>query len=238
MQLANACGLSVAETSLMRFGKHPALLVKRFDRNFISITEVKRRHIIDACQALNLPPDYKYERNFGNGRDVAHIRDGVNLVSLFEFTNKCRNPALAKQQLLDWVLFNILIFNYDAHGKNVSFYVSRDGISLAPFYDLVNIKMYPAFEHDLAMALGNEFDGNNIHGYQLADFSDSCHLPRLLITNRLQYLCKKLMPALQRWHLALLNEAELSYLNQYRKIINQRCKHLLKEIQDITSIKI
>ena len=50
---------TVANVQLMHFGKHPALLVERFDRQLISMSEVKRRHIIDGCQALNLSPDYK-----------------------------------------------------------------------------------------------------------------------------------------------------------------------------------
>jgi len=63
-------------------GGHPALLVSRFDRKAELPTQVRRRHLIDGCQVLNLPPEYKYERNFlyghkaGSSRDVAHIRDG------------------------------------------------------------------------------------------------------------------------------------------------------------------
>jgi len=238
MQLANRCGLNVAHVKLMRYGKHLALLVERFDRHFISITEVKRRHIIDGCQALNVPPDYKYERNFGSGRDVAHIRDGVSLIKLFEFANQCENPALAKQQLLDWVLFNVLIFNCDAHGKNISFYVGANGISLAPFYDLVNIKMYPEFEHELAMGLGDEFDGNSINAYQLADFADSCQLSRLLIANRLKFLVKKLTHALRECIEPGIDDAERSYLKQYQSMINKRCDHLLHEAAGIVSTKL
>jgi len=222
----------------VRYGKNPALLVERFDRNFISINEVKRRHMIDGCQALNVPPDYKYERNFGSGRDVAHIREGVSLEKLFGFANQCENPALSKQLMLDWVLFNILIFNCDAHGKNISFFVGEKGLSLAPFYDLVNIKMYPAFEHDLAMALGDEFDENNINAYKLSDFSDTCQLPRSFVTSRLKYLGKKLRVAVDECHSAAINDDERAYLHQYKKMIHERCNHLLKEANDIVSMEL
>ena len=73
---------------------------------------------------------------FGSGRDVAHIRDGASYPKLFEFTNQCLNPALTKLQILDWALFNMLIFNYDAHSKNISFFVGPNGTTLAPFYDV------------------------------------------------------------------------------------------------------
>lgn len=42
------------------------------------------------------------------------------------------------------------------YSTHMSFYVGFNGISLTPFYDLVNIKMYPHFEQEMAMALGQE----------------------------------------------------------------------------------
>ncbi|HAT6811362.1 TPA: type II toxin-antitoxin system HipA family toxin [Legionella pneumophila] len=237
MWLAKRCGLNVADAQMKRFGQHPALLVERFDRKWVT-TNVVRRHLIDGCQALNLPPEYKYEQNFGNNRDVAHIRDGVSLPKLFDFANQCINPAKTKQQILDWVLFNVLIFNCDAHGKNISFFVGVNGISLAPFYDLVNIKMYPEFEHALAMALGDEFDGDNINAYQLADFADTCQLPRSLVVKHLKYLIGKLTTALQEETQLNLIDNEEDYLKKYQEIVMKRCEHLLKQSGQITSIKL
>lgn len=237
MHLAKACGLDVAEVELMRFGHHPALLVKRFDRK-LEATGVKRRHMIDGCQALNVPPEYKYEQNFGGGRDVAHIRDGVSLPKLYAFADLCINPAKTKLQILDWVLFNVLIFNCDAHGKNISFFVSEQGISLTPFYDLVNVKMYPDFEHALAMALGDEFDGHSINAYQLADFADTCNLPRILVTKRLAQLIENLRIALQKDFALVLNAEEQRYLNEYRRLVLQRCEHLQNELLYITKMKL
>jgi len=239
MQLAKSCGIPVAPVQLKRYGPYPALLVERFDRQQVSMTMVKRRHIIDGCQALNVSPEYKYERNFGSGRDVAHIREGASLIKLFDFANQCANPAQTKQGILDWVLFNILIFNYDAHGKNISFFVGPNGLVLTPFYDLVNIKMYPDFEHEMAMGLGDEFDGQIVHAYQLADFADSCHLPRVLVARRLDYLIKKLQTALDTIVLsAAANDDEHRYLTQYLSLVYTRCDHLSDQIADIPVIKL
>lgn len=239
MQLARACGLAVANVQLMYFGCHSALLVERFDRRFISMSEVNRRHIIDGCQALNLPPEYKYERNFGNGRDVAHIREGASYARLFGFANQCVNPVLTKQQILDWALFNTLVFNYDAHGKNISFFVSAKGLSLAPFYDLVNIKMYPDFEQEMAMAMGDSFDANIINAYQLADFADSCSLPRLLVSRRLKTIIVKLESALEKLNDTVdTTEEESAYLNKYQQMIRHRCEHLLEQANDIMGMEV
>jgi serine/threonine-protein kinase HipA len=203
------------------------------------MVEIKRHHIIDGCQALNLPPNYKYERIFGSARDVAHIRDGASLPKLFDFTTHCENPALTKQQMLDWVLFNILVFNFDAHGKNISFFVGSNGLQLTPFYDLVNIKMYPDFEQDMAMSLGDEFNSNIINAYQLADFADSCQLPRSLVAKRLKHLVIKLTNILNNGikQIATTDE-EHDYLMRYQAIIYERCQHLHSQIGTIASIKL
>lgn len=237
MCLAKECGLKVANIQLKRFGEHDALLVERFDRKKTSDTEVKRRHLIDGCQALNLSPEYKYERNFGSSRDVAHIRDGASLPLLFDFANQCQDPALTKQQLLDWVLFNILVYNFDAHGKNISFYVGPHGISLAPFYDLVNIKLYPEFDKDMAMALGDEFSSDNVHAYQIADFADSCQLLRLYVAKRLNEMIRKMMFILPQEVTKIKDTLGCqSYFDNYQKIIMEHCEHLLKQCQSISKI--
>ena len=149
-----------------------------------------------VVRPLNLPPEYKYERNFGSGRDVAHIRDGSSLPKLFSLADSCTNPALTKKQILQWVLFNILVYNFDAHGKNISFFKGATGMSLAPFYDMVNIKLYPEFSQEYAMAMGDEFDGNCMHAYQLADFADSCGLPRPLVAKSLTKVANSIMESL------------------------------------------
>jgi serine/threonine-protein kinase HipA len=239
MQLAKHCGIKVAKVEIMSFGDNPALMIKRFDRQWISANRIKRLHVIDGCQALNLSPEYKYERNFGSGRDVRHIRDGVSYAKLFDFAMQCINPVSTRNRLLDWALFNVLVFNYDAHGKNISFFVGEEGISLAPFYDLVNIKMYPDFEQEMAMAFGDEFDGNVINAYQLADFADICGLSRALVTMRLKSLIKKLNDALDnKLKIVFKNKEESDYFKRYQKIIHERAKHLSSQITAIRKIEL
>lgn len=238
MQLASLCGLEVAHVQMKHFDHHATLLVERFDRKQ-SGKWVKRRHMIDGCQALNLPPHYKYERNFGSGRDVSHIREGASYPQLFEFANHCIKPALTKQKILDWALFNLLVFNHDAHGKNISFFISAKGIELAPFYDLLNIKMYKDFEQEMAMAVGDEFNPNDVHAYQLADFAESCQLPRALVATRLKRLISKLISAIP----IALNEkhhakAQREYIDQYYKTVKERCANMLEQLGEIMSIEL
>ena len=110
---------------------------------------------------LDLPPTYKYERPFGKSGEGARIRTGVSLPKLFAASRICRIPALAIRDLLNWTLFQMLIGNSDAHGKNISFFVGKSGIDvsakLRSFESSTSMAM--SFERDFAMAVGDEFVG-------------------------------------------------------------------------------
>jgi len=54
MSLAKESGLNVATVSLHKYAVHPVLMVERFDR-LKQDTIIKRLHVIDGCQLLNLP---------------------------------------------------------------------------------------------------------------------------------------------------------------------------------------
>jgi serine/threonine-protein kinase HipA len=194
MKLSSVIGLPTADVEFKRFGPHPALIVKRFDRKYTPVlNKVMRRHVIDGCQALNLPRDYKYERNLGDGRDVKHIRDGASLEGLFEFCKSMSSPVESKQWLLTWQIFNLMISNYDSHGKNVSLFFNKDNTRFTPAYDLVNVAMFPQFKHMLAMAMGDEFDPSDIHAYQLADFAETCAIDKKLLSRQLVSLADKII---------------------------------------------
>ncbi len=188
MELARLARLPVAGVSLQRFGE-PVLAVERFDRRW-NQGKVDRLHLIDGCQMLDLPPTYKYERPFGKSGEGARIRTGASLPQLFAACRYCRIPARAIRDLLNWTLLQLLIGNSDAHAKNISFFVGKAGIDVAPYYDLLNIDIYgEEFDRDLAMAIGDEFNAEEIHPYQLAEFCHACHLPQRQVATTLKTLC-------------------------------------------------
>lgn len=134
MRLAAAAGLPVP-TVARRYVPMPVYLVQRFDR----VTDngrTRRLHAIDACQLLSLDRSYKYRQG--------------SVERLAELASACRSAAIARAQLFDWLVFNVLVGNTDAHLKNLSFLVSAEGIQLAPFYDLLGIAAYDtrAFDKD------------------------------------------------------------------------------------------
>jgi serine/threonine-protein kinase HipA len=203
MQLAKGLKLPVADVSLARFGE-PVLVVRRFDRELVG-DHVLRRHLIDGCQMLDLPPTYKYERPFGKGGDAAVIRSGANLPDLFAACRLCRVPAAALRDMLKWTLFQLLIGNSDAHGKNISFYVGPGGIDMAPAYDLLNLDMYATeYDRDFSMAIGDAFDPEEITPWELAEMCGRCGLQKRLVAKTLTTMSENLLKT--------MNAAKLSGL--------------------------
>ncbi|ELA9839652.1 HipA domain-containing protein [Vibrio parahaemolyticus] len=139
MTLAKLAGLDVANVELTRIGKTRTLIIERFDRAYIATRDVvQRKHVIDGCQATDLPPGYKYERQNGDEGDGVYMRNGVSFPRLL--CVKTIDTLITNLKLTQWMLFNLVTLNYDAHGKNISFFVTPKGLELTPFYDLVNIE--------------------------------------------------------------------------------------------------
>ncbi|MEN9433732.1 MAG: hypothetical protein RLZZ422_1321 [Pseudomonadota bacterium] len=242
MHLAQLIGLPVAQVELKRFDQYSALLIKRFDRSWVNEYKIQCHYIIDGCQALNLPPEYKYERNFGSGRDVKHIREGASFYRLFSLMQYAAQPALEKQKLLDQVLFNLCISNFDAHGKNFSFFFGKKGLVLTPAYDLVNIAVYPEFDQELAMAFGDEFNAESIHAYQLADFAESCSLPRQLVAKRLKFIANKILSTLpvvkHDFYKVANTTSEIEFIDKCLAQISAKCGYLMSQVGLIAKIEL
>jgi len=233
MRLAKRIGLNVAEVKLKYFGNYPVLLVERFDRLYKN-DFVERLHMIDGCQMLDLPASYKYEQNFGSSRDVAHIREGASFKKLFDMTKACSVPARTQLELIHWAMFNLIIGNSDAHGKNVSFFVNKQGISLAPFYDMLCVMMYD-FDHELAMAYGDEFNPNSINAFELRSFAEDTGMNHKLVSKILMNLCENILNSLEEEIVdkALLGEGEVVFVAKLKEFIRQRAlrfKEVAKEI--------
>jgi serine/threonine-protein kinase HipA len=213
MSLARRLGLAAASVSISRV-PDPILVVERFDRAR-EAERVRRLHIIDGCQALDLPVAYKYERNFGSGRDVRDIREGVSFGRLFSIAQYTVEKAVTRLGLLRWALFQYLIGNADAHGKNVSFFCNPAGLALAPCYDLVSVVQYEGLDHELAMAYGDEFRLEQIRPYDWAEFAASANIPRRLLAREMIRMGKAASEAAQR-------QAEESvYLGQEKVFVAQ-----------------
>ncbi len=143
MLLAAALDLSVAQVEPRRVKDRPFLLVSRYDRAIDATGAAHRLHQEDFCQALSIPPEHKYAAEGGPTFKVGFqlLRDATS------------RPALEVLKLLDAAIFQLIVGNADAHGKNYSLLYGPDGTVLAPLYDLMCTIAYPDVAPKLAMKI-------------------------------------------------------------------------------------
>ncbi len=143
MALAAAAGLRVAEVhKAVSVSGLPYLVVQRYDREQMA-DPIRRLHQEDFCQALGVPSAFKYQAEGGPG-----VSDAITL--LREATAA---PVVELPRFWDALVFNWLIGNCDAHGKNFSLLYDAGSPTLAPLYDLVSTVVYPDLVTRLAMSI-------------------------------------------------------------------------------------
>ncbi len=174
MALAHEVGLEVPRSFIHQHEDTRVFVVKRYDR-VTKADETKRLHQEDFCQALGIPPEFKYE-----------TEGGPSLTACFNLVRQ-RSIRSGKDvlSLLNWVIFNFLIGNSDAHGKNISLLLLPEGPMLAPFYDLLSTRIYAHYglAEGLAMKIGGEGDPRAIQKKHWEQFAEEVGIkPRLVLT--------------------------------------------------------
>lgn len=152
MRLAERCGVSAPHVQMRHTPKEPYLLVERYDRKWQG-KEVIRLHQEDFCQALSIPPENKYEREGGPG--IPACLDVIQKHSV--------QPLPDRIAFLDTVIFNYLIGNADAHGKNFSLLHEQGKPRLAPIYDLLSTAVYPDLASKMAMKIGGKYEPGDVY---------------------------------------------------------------------------
>lgn len=181
MKLASATGLLVPKSDVLRKPR-TVYLVQRYDRKPAENGTLVRIHQIDFCQALNLPSSKKYEHE-----------GGPSLAACFDVIARySAQPAKDRLNLISWTIFNFLIGNADAHAKNLSLLVTLEGISLAPFYDLVCTAAYAGLTEKLALKVGGENRPEWIQLRHWEEFASVTGANPRIVWKRLQELANSL----------------------------------------------
>lgn len=235
MKLAEKSNLPVASVELLQFEER-VLQVQRFDRAWSDKKLVTRIHTIDGCQALNAPPEFKYQRILNSGSEKDNYLGPINVENLSSFNKLCIVPAKAQLQLLQWILFNLLIGNTDNHGKNISYLVSKKGYETAPAYDLLNINVYEDFNQELAFKIGDTFILEEVKAFQLAEMSQQMNLTPRFIATHLKKLCETVLKNLDDIQFNNLSNEEKSFLHKLKNNIKRRTERFLKQSALINSI--
>ena len=191
MRLAAAVGLPVARTEIRRVEDVEYLLVERYDRTHLQGPEgisLERLHQEDFCQALGIVSENKYQKE-----------GGPSLKRCFALLREVSSaPVLDLARLLDAVIFNFLVGNNDAHGKNFSLLYHGAGTAgletrLAPLYDVVSTRYYSELTREMAMKIGGEYSSDRVSKTNFEQLAEGAGLAKPLVRRRVPELAEAVL---------------------------------------------
>ena len=200
LKLAGAIGLPVADADILKIGNMQVLSVRRYDRVLHKDDSVERLHQEDFCQSLGIPSEMKYQSE-----------GGVSLKQAFDLLRSVSTvPVLDLQIMLDAVIFNYLIGNHDAHGKNFSLLYREGTTRLAPLYDILSTAYYPELSRKMAMKISSKYKPEDVFPRHFAQLAGDTGLTRSMVLKRVPYLADKILH-----ELATMDVAEAQKLSAF-----------------------
>lgn len=225
LALARAAGLQVAASAIVAVAGHKALLVERYDRHVAKNGDPARLHQEDFCQALGYPGELKYEA--GGGPTLALCAHLIR--------QQLRLGPVAVQALLDWVIFNVIIGNADAHAKNLALLCGPDGLRrLAPFYDLVPTMAISEqlIERKPALGIGNAARIDEVSAADWQRFAEATGYAPRFVQRRVVELAGLVLHAMAGTASTLMEQgAGQARIEKARAAINRNAQRLLASLQ-------
>lgn len=239
--------LVIPRVTLYRDNDTECLFVQRYDRYFYSnINEPKDRferlHQEDFCQVLSIYPEKKYQED-----------GGVSIKQCFGIVNQhITFKSESIDRMLNIIIFNYLIGNCDAHGKNFSiihnsmlipsmdsnlfgrFYhdLYGDVISLAPFYDLMSTEIYNSVDElgdtqKMAMSIGGEYDPKKITLAHFDRMVKELNIKPVYIRDKIKKMSSVIVDKAKSLRKELQqNDINSEIFEQIIKLIKERVKSL------------
>ena len=186
MKLAKHSELPVPNVELRQVDGTDFLIIERYDRIFHD-GKISRIHQEDACQALGILSEYKYQNDGGPS-----IADIYNLLR-----EKTSIPLIEMRSFLQYVLFNFIIGNCDAHGKNYSIMYKDNSKKLTPIYDTVCTLTYSNLTNKLSMKIGKHSDIRKVNKDDFAILAKQLRLKEKTVTDTYFEIFKKVEKAFE-----------------------------------------
>jgi serine/threonine-protein kinase HipA len=221
LRLASAVGLPAAAAEVRTIQGMDYALIERYDRTSTQTPEGlqhERLHQEDFCQALGIVSENKYQSE--GGPSFKQCFDLLRAVS--------GAPVIDLQNLLDAAIFNYLIGNHDAHGKNFSllYGAGQDNVRFAPLYDLVCTLFYPELSRKMAMKIGGEYLLDKVAPRNFEKLAEETGLAKPLVKRRVPALAGKILEAL------LTIDLSQAHTEKVAAIIKQRCERTISDFSN------
>jgi serine/threonine-protein kinase HipA len=218
MRLAAAIGIPTAKVEARTVEGVEYLLVERYDRIYRpgagKEPVLERLHQEDFCQALGIVSEMKYQKE-----------GGPSLKQCFALLREVSStPVIDLSRLLDAVIFNYLVGNNDAHGKNFSLLYRGIGtedmqVSLSPLYDSLSTVYYPEVSRSMAMKLGGQYSSEKVMPPNFQQFAEEAGLAKPMVRRRVVEVVEKILSALPA-----LEQVD-NTTEAIARLIRERCDH-------------
>ena len=228
MALASGFKLDVARCQIQAISdgvqQRHYLLVERYDRQ----ADVKglRLHQEDFCQALGIVSEHKYQNE-----------GGPSLAQAFALLRSATRPSAPHTlKLLDYLVFNALIGNHDAHGKNFSLLYTPAGTVLTPLYDTLCTAVYPKLTDKMAMKIGSKYKFSEVQARHWEQFAVDSALSPAQVKKRILDIARRL-PDLAHATLATFEKVGNHHpiIDQIVALIDQRCALTIHRLTQTTA---
>ena len=225
MRLGTMIGLNVAGVEYRSFGDMRFLLIERYDRQIDEEGHIKRLHQEDFCQALGFTSMRKYASDGG-----PVFCDCFDL--LRRVTTK---PAKETLSLLDAALFNAVIGNADAHGKNFSLLYLADRTELSPLYDLLSTVAYRDLSQRFSMKIGGRSTLEELHAGDIDKFARDIKIRAPFIRQRLGEIANSILEQADEALSSLkLPNDRVVFATRFCNCIKGRARAVLKMLGQIS----
>ena len=217
MRLAKHMGIDAPEVALHFLGETPYYLVDRYDRKIDGSGKINRIHQEDFCQAMGIMPESKYEREGG-----PKIESCQAIIA-----KHSAKPAVDQIKFLNMIIFNYLIGNTDAHGKNFSLLYTGKKPELAPAYDLLCTAIYPNLSEKMAMKIGGKYKPRDIYRRRFYKLVPDTKSAQATMDKQITKMTGSIIDTAEK----LKSDLESDGLNsdvfdKIIKVINERCKNI------------
>ena len=223
LALAARLKLPTAKAAIRQVAGTSYLLVERYDRQRLADGTLQRLHQEDFCQALGVVPEHKYQNE-----------GGPDLAQCFALLRQATRPSAPQVlRLLDGVVFNALIGNHDAHGKNFSLLYTPGGTVLAPLYDALSTAVYPHLTEKMAMKIGSRYKFSELQARHWEQFAQGAQLSPAQVKKRILDLAQQLPNQAQALHIEFTAAGHgHPVLAEITALIERRCRLTVERLRN------
>ena len=222
LALAEVMQLQPVKSEIRYVQGREFLLVERYDR--LADPQGRRRlHQEDFCQALGVVPETKYQNE-----------GGPDLAQCFELVRRVTRPSAPQiLRMLDFVIFNAMVGNHDAHAKNFSLLYASKIPVLAPLYDVLSTAIYPNLTPKMAMKISSCYRFSQVQASHWDQFADSLGLSKAQTRKRILSLAKAMPSAARRLKEDPLHGfSRYGVVDQIVSLIEQRCALTVRRLSE------